>query len=1847
TAAFLAGQKLSAKRRAAVDLASSVFGVSEETVFALLKVLVRRDNSDNAPHALLLLLADERTAKLNVVASLVRAKNDDSHPFHDQINSHVAEMLTPATVDNLAKQLKLSLAAKPPSNAVMDQKLAALWATQNLKEQKALLEILFLAFYDGLPCDPPRSAVLIETLDSVRFGLNQPNSSLFDETAHLLWKEVSHLCILVSLTLLDLEQISASLTNTNSTMDGEEEVVPTLAHYTNHLYEISKLLAKYSAVTNLSEGAVISPLLLAWGSLLQSIVDTPAAENLHRDYGLQAASVSLNFIQSANHLKVFEYLVSSIKSYANIDSHLNILGYKSVLKGLLKLFIQCFNVDDTPKFEDLAECFIQIFNDCPEISEQFWIQDYPVDECRSLLDAARARFPYEQRSFIRLLGSLCGNHTTAGFVFEYLKQLQTFTGPYQHSMVETFNGATTLAVPYDLNQGGSSRLPIYALRGSPVRIISVNPPVLLIYVSYSAFHLLVSQIDAFLEGSTTTQATFASSSTNLPPHTAQSSISCDVMSDWLHLLNNLLTHVGPTDIPALLDHLCELPATELPGFSSNDFVSMICRVFTKACNLSNFDGTGNNFSNATNGGTSHGLPTELLTVCLKTLALLLPSQPGIWNALRGEMPIPRYTSNDLSLTGSGRYMQQRLLPYEKSIGVYHTTLAFLDLVLTMIGQVQLISVESVNSNAGGVERFGVQAEVLMSCVKYVYGEIFPTFSGWRYAKIGDKLSIGIKVLQMYNRLVRDFTVLSPASETTFTTSSTLSNLRQFLVQGYLQGSQFQIAPLLEILGAGVDAPLEYFQALKLKEGLLLQESIIQGLEFVSSLLRERLILTNSGGGNISLLEHAILEHSVKTVGGKLGRRQLGQQQQYYLQQQQQQDVVELIHVLALYASYEYCLEIPKLSAELLTLLCSVASGWTPRPPSFIGYFGNDALSVVSHFVDLATSDVADLSNAENDDMSLGKEAIQRGAIQFVIVVLQTQPGLATLFLNGMEEAYKPSTSTAQAVSKDKNSNIIRKPSILYSVELVLTNWKLYLKYRPTVVVAMLNLIEVLWRGGGGSSLALPEFYIAVEKLVTGVTGFWELLFAIYSQEGQEGEGEGIWLDVCKSYLVKIFANQVFQSRGVSSDGSVSVIDKAVAKAVEYDGLKKVFEDALRDETGSVKRRLVEGMERDFSGVNLSLDLEAFKKRKYGIDGGDSGDFDYGVNYAYDGELLVTKGRNVLFDGFEEGSEEGWWLLKEVKQLNLAISRVDVDVSVLKAVVCFIKVATLKLTTSAWTPKAPAGGSPTLSLIKVCRLICETVAGVEEFSIQKLEVCTQLSSLLVLLLSLWAKEVTKNVGSIAKTEIEAVVEFYGALASCVANSRFREFLFTSEPLAHSYYNQIWSCHLITLKAISEVAAVVEDSKLNRATAEFCQQVLPYALRPLEQILSVNPLSPNTGHHSIILISLVNELLMVVDQTSFAVDASVALIGGSSLIPILLNFVSSVVNAPVDSSELFELEYLNCESSLQLLILFARIGPLADVLASNGLIASFCNSQLSQLVVNGGIPGYLGQDRNPLHRLWCLLMKVVSVALRNVSDPIRFHRSVIGFLKLHWHQIQAILSSQFEGLLNCASLEEIECFTELMHGVVLASSMVTDGDVDVSFLVVCREHVVHLYRQSVYFLRHPATLKAKAVYMGREDIEGVTSVAEKDFHDVFVKHIKALVILIDRNIVSFLCVAFNVEACIAIGDSSAVVNKGLSLSTLFEGLSHTVDTLSQLKNSETTTDLIQERAFSPENLCFVISQVISLIICHVIASNGEEGRREAVDNIQQTKSALEVLVRDKRGGETVKEAVKEINGFLGCI
>ncbi|KAJ3085558.1 hypothetical protein HK102_014055 [Quaeritorhiza haematococci] len=1137
---------------------------------------------------------EEREATLLLFGALLRASDDESHAYYQQAAQFVSDLLGEgattdeeglvvdslgnAFIDRIIDQFKRLLTKRIPPQIEPHPKRAVRWARQYLQEQKGLLEILFLTYYDRVQCTPSRAISLMEMFVESRFALSQANESLFGADVQRLWTEVSHLCVLVALEVMNLEAAAdhhAELSDEptgSSFLDAPEEVV-----------KMTNVLGRIVTDRRPPSGGerdvdAHGPVLLGWGSLLQRITGflenavgadgIPCAyQNLAAMLNIgtpQGAAVPQILVQRAYGSNALSYIYRSLTQFScYTDDDNNALGYRSVIKGLMTLFMVCFPINKLPQYELFVECTIALYNNTPELCIQFWEQDYPIEERRSLLETTRNRFPLQFSPFVRLLKALIGNKQTAIYVFRYLKSMSTFTDLYDESEFvregagdNRGSGSPVYVGRYrwkgrrGLVRGASQNLNLAAPAGAPGLFLSANPPVIMLNFQYSVWHLLVSLVDSFLQnvdgGAAGAGFSGVPTDNGVSAGLALGSESRltgtkENVTDILNLIMMILSHADSELFDAFIAHLRNFPS---PGTGSGsgskhvltptDIVNLVCRVLNRCTSLPD-------------------PPTDLLTSCLRTLSIFLRRYPRlVWTHLRHESLMPRYSSAAGGVGGIlGRdggtyqvnsYMQQILLPRERSTGMYKTTLAFLDLLLQLVYDAQRYSDGSTDRKYGDNHSadfsrdendtpfmedavaaeenlMRVKAEVLSSCIVFIHSEIFPTYNGWRYVYILERFQIGLKVLKIFNAIMRDTTHLNRREREKFQTegeagrkgrfagvTKDLGFPQEYLSRSFLEdGTLYQIVPLLDIIGAGNDLPESLYRRRKMREARALERSIAQGMLFLKHLLARRKV---AASGKVSLLEHALLDRTVRVRGGVTGSGggvgpilvvsgsgnapgAMTGVTSTSATSSAKGEPMELVHIMGRYINYDYNIDIPLLATQVLTLLCSVAADWESRPPSFVGYFGDEARAIVASFVELAKDDsvtaTSDVGTAEGGvDIGVGghaKETLQAAIFAFVTAVVETQPGLAMMFIAGDRNGSQlgPTVVSSSSASggnsrttsntlaagssqpKSEKDDHLSEHSILSAALQFVKGWKTYLTAKPSVLPAAMRLLDVLWQ----------------------------------------------------------------------------------------------------------------------------------------------------------------------------------------------------------------------------------------------------------------------------------------------------------------------------------------------------------------------------------------------------------------------------------------------------------------------------------------------------------------------------------------------------------------------------------------------------------------------------------------------------------------------------------------------------------------------------------------------------------------------------------------------------------------
>jgi len=455
------------------------------------------------------------------------------------------------------------------------------------------------------------------------------------------------------------------------------------------------------------------PLLLAWSALtcrINQITETDALKYKQ-------------FAAKSMELKAIPFLVTMLKEGFSLDDA-NLTGYKSVLKGLLSILLTAFNVEYLPS---LVEFHQEIFSGQPLLCHQFWEQDYPKDTLRGLLDLARHHFPYEFEPLLLVLTSLASDGPCAHVVFRYLANQTT----YRHILpTQFFNNVeeSTLSTPNE--QFIRVKIPFTIDKVTFVtdtlgKIVGHRDdvPVIEWKLNYSAWTFFMALLDSLLERL----------STNSLLNDEQIS-RCIVI---LQLVAQLLAQ-DFTIAWQLRQHLksCYFSSKTKPliaeHLSDDDIIPrlfLFLRLYSFRPN-----------SNIT-----------LLSLCVKCLNGFAKGDPSyVWLHLRRADIIGTH-KNDAT-TGAIRHLLNNV---ECVIGSYPVTISFLDLLAIVLSFIQQWHGPNVDTSLRDFHPY----------LTYICADLFNAYESWKYTDLIERWQIAIKILHIFNTILRDDEISNEDKET--------------------------------------------------------------------------------------------------------------------------------------------------------------------------------------------------------------------------------------------------------------------------------------------------------------------------------------------------------------------------------------------------------------------------------------------------------------------------------------------------------------------------------------------------------------------------------------------------------------------------------------------------------------------------------------------------------------------------------------------------------------------------------------------------------------------------------------------------------------------------------------------------------------------------------------------------------------------------------------------------------------------------------------------------------------------------------------------------------------------------
>ncbi|TFK28983.1 hypothetical protein FA15DRAFT_753049 [Coprinopsis marcescibilis] len=404
----------------------------------------------------------ERLYAINVLGPLFRAYGEDSS---DSLSDIAFEFLPTIIPDPVEFTIQLINAYTAKTSQVLpesimstnDPKLAMTWAKRSLRDQLALLELLFWIMWGYAPCTASIVLKVFQAAYGTQLGMEQRNTNLMlDEESQQLVKDCAAFWILITIEVLELENVSD---------DDSLELTDTPSGKT--LYIASpKTLEKIHAVVMSNDNSKFSCTFVAWTYVLSRIVAkastldnvppeyqpfldtinppltrsyTKESEPLHVQMTRAAIAPESGLFTLLHDLltKSAPFVTSIAWRTGSAVREPNAIAYRSTLKGVVMALLELTPVEHIAPLDEFLDVWTALFgrsepSAVSSLCLQFWQGDWPhrisitppnatnayitstqhqtgALARRALIDVARTRFPIHLSPLMKLIRSMTGS----------------------------------------------------------------------------------------------------------------------------------------------------------------------------------------------------------------------------------------------------------------------------------------------------------------------------------------------------------------------------------------------------------------------------------------------------------------------------------------------------------------------------------------------------------------------------------------------------------------------------------------------------------------------------------------------------------------------------------------------------------------------------------------------------------------------------------------------------------------------------------------------------------------------------------------------------------------------------------------------------------------------------------------------------------------------------------------------------------------------------------------------------------------------------------------------------------------------------------------------------------------------------------------------------------------------------------------------------------------------------------------------------------------------------------------------------------------------------------------------
>ncbi|EFC44588.1 predicted protein [Naegleria gruberi] len=407
-----------------------------------------------------------------------------------------------------------------------------------------------------------------------------------------------------------------------------------------------------------------------------------------------------------------------------------------------------------------------------------------------------------------------------------------------------------------------------------------------------------------------------------------------------------------------------------------------------------------------------------------------------------------------------KYHFSNILREECMIGRYGATLSLLDTVLSLA-----------KNHPGPMDS-------VIEIQPFICSNIFSVHDSWRYQKLEERWLIALKCLQIFNQIAQDSLWAERKSSQSLVGCGGRPLLNAFLHDGSL----YQV--LFSLIGLGGTFLENILRHEKTDEAATVQSLIVESLKLLDSILRFRQIAKAT---NISTFEDVLFS------------KLLGKQQ------------VPLITSIFEFIDHPNAPEIRILACKIITLIAQLTEDYNSRPPSLVGYLGNQSSSLVGRCLYRLQS------VGESDELKIA-------LLDLISTTVEIQRGLADLFLT--------STPAKIKIKKEKNDEELAPGGVLVTILKIIENTENYIvEKRTSLVRSALAVIQSIFQNGENRS--------KITKILRNDSYFWKSMknmFTIFTKDESTSKN----IDILRSItsVIAICSVDMYNLRILKQDHSM-------------------------------------------------------------------------------------------------------------------------------------------------------------------------------------------------------------------------------------------------------------------------------------------------------------------------------------------------------------------------------------------------------------------------------------------------------------------------------------------------------------------------------------------------------------------------------------------------------------------------------------------------------------------------------------------------------------------------------------